>query len=90
LLLKICVGTAMFSFEVILKVPVMANPQPVTKYIYLCFMIGLSRQCIFSMNISFGLDMKAGHKIGANLISGLTAYSESYTTAQRTLVMIDW
>jgi hypothetical protein len=73
-----------------LKILVIANPQPVTKYIYFCLMIGLSRQCIFSINISFGLDLKAGHKIGANLTSGLTAYSESYTTAQRTLVMINW
>jgi hypothetical protein len=82
----------MFSFEVILKVPVMTNPLPLTKYIHFCFMIRLSRQCIlvFSMNISFGLDLKAGHKIGANLTSGLTAYSESYTTAQKTLVKINW
>jgi hypothetical protein len=86
LLLKICVGTAMFSFEEIFKVPVMTNPQPFGMYIYFCFMIGLSRQCIFSLNIPFGLDMKAGHKIGANMTSGLTACSESYTTAQRTLV----
>ena len=80
----------MFLFEVILKVPVMANPPPLTKYIHFCFTIGLSRQCTFSMNISFGLDLKAGHKIGANLTSGLTAYSESYVTAQRTLVKISW
>jgi hypothetical protein len=80
----------MFSFEVILKVPVMANPQQLTKYIYFCFMIGLSRQCMFLMNISFGLDLKAGHKIGAYLTSGLTASSESYTTAQRILVKINW
>jgi hypothetical protein len=80
----------MFSYEVILKVPVMANPLPLSKYIYFCSMIGLSRQRIFLMNISFGLDLKAGHKIGANLTSGLTAYSESYMTAQRTLVKINW
>ena len=42
------------------------------------------------MNISFILDLKAGHKIDANLTSGLTAYSESYTTAQRTFVKINW
>ena len=42
------------------------------------------------MNISFGLDLKAGHKRGANLTSGLTADSESCTTAQTALVNINW
>lgn len=76
----------MFSFEVIFKVPVMVNLQPLTEYICFCFKIGLSRECIFSLNIPCGLDLKAGHKIGANLTSGLTTYSESYTAAERTLV----
>jgi len=37
------------------------------------------------MYTSFGLDLKPGHKIVANLTSGLTAYSESYNITQGTL-----